>query len=113
MRPFLGVGPVRNRPTLVVVHARRQAARSGLKAYVRFPPSRSVHAAWFPAWWPRVGTHLVVSGHVWDDTNETHHQEVVFCDDRVHAVARVDVAQRWRRHQRRLDRKAGRVVRSS
>jgi hypothetical protein len=94
-------------PTLVTVIAVRQRARSGTKAYLRFSGTSVVCAAWFPDRWPHVGTHHVVSGHLWDDVASTHHRETVFWVDFVHATAAGDVVRRWRRHERKLRRRAG------
>jgi hypothetical protein len=73
---YHGVGPVEVCPTLVAICSHRQRARTGLKAYLTFPPYADVYATWIAGWWPPVGAHLVVSGHFWDKVDETHHREV-------------------------------------
>jgi hypothetical protein len=106
-----GLGPVERRRTLVTVVGQRQQARSGLKAYLRFPPHSGVHAAWFRNYWPPAGASLVVTGQFWADTYATHHGEVVFMVEDVHAVSGPDVLRGWQRHQRRLERRQQRVTR--
>jgi hypothetical protein len=96
-------------PTLVVVCAHRQRARTGLKAFVLFPAAQKISAAWFPGWWPSIGSRAVVSGRLWNDIWATHHGEVVFWVEHVHAVADADVLRRSGREQRRLNRRQRRT----
>jgi len=83
----------------------RQRARRGLKAYVFWPATGEVGAAWFWHRWPPVGAYVVARGS-WGAGE--HHSENVFYihEDELVAIVDGDAPAAWERHERRRQQEA-------
>jgi hypothetical protein len=105
VREYADAGPGHRDGALGQIREHRQRARRGLKAYVFWPATGEVSAAWFWHRWPPVGAYVVARGS-WGAGE--HHSENVFYIQPDELVAIVDgnAPAAWERHERRRQQEA-------